>query len=88
MHKIWKYFALDIWAPLWHNLYPSTLFLIKGKNPTDELLHMIYSANAYCNIKDDLWELAKNTEELSATNIVMVKDLIFLFEFAIPMVCG
>ena len=86
VHKVWKCFALELWAPMWHNLYPSGLFLIKGKHPGDELLHMIYAANAYHEIKANLYDMLAEDGLLSETNSMMVKDLIFLFEFAIPAV--
>jgi len=87
VHKTWKHFALELWAPMWHNLYPNSLFLIKGKHPGDELLHMLYAAFAYTSIKDDIIRIANREDgPIVESNVQMAKDLIFLFEFAIPTV--
>lgn len=89
VHKVWKEFALELWAPMWHQLYPSSLFRIKGVHPSDEILHLLYAAHAYeRRLKPILMQMA-NVNELSKcteSNAVMVKDLVFLFEFAIPSV--
>ena len=85
VHQLWKYFSLELWAPLWHHLYPSDLFIIKGKSPQDEISHMLYVAYAYPEIAADLHSLL-NDRTLTAANIAMVKDFVFLFEFAIPAV--
>lgn len=89
VHKVWNEFALEIWAPMWHQLYPSSLFRIKGQHPSDEILHMLYAAHAYdTRLKPILMKMAHASElaKYSETNAVMVKDLVFLFEFAIPSV--
>ena len=85
VHQVWKFFALELWAPLWHHLYPADLFLIKGKSPQDEISHLLYVAYAYPDFADDLRALVTE-RTLTAGNIAMVKDFIFLFEFAIPAV--
>ena len=85
VHQVWKFFALSLWAPMWHHLYPGSLFLIKGKSPQDEISHLLYAAHAYPAIAEDLHGLLTD-RTLSQGNLAMVKDLIFLFEFAIPSV--
>ena len=47
---------------------------------------MIYASKAYYYIRDDLYKLLDTGNGLSESNIAMTKDLIFLFEFAIPVV--
>jgi len=85
IHKTWKAFANDLFGPLWHTLYPSSLFFIKSQSPQDELLHMLHVVFSYPTFRKDLQALRDN-DELSLPNLAAVHDLFFLCEYAIPSV--
>ena len=81
---IWRRFAATIFAPLWHNLYPSAIFPIKPSRLVGVTTHLMYMFLAYPQFKAELDAL--ENEDLQPRLNTFRKDLVFLMEFAIPVV--
>ena len=81
---IWRRFAPTIFGPLWHTLYPNSIFPIKPSRLTGVTTHLMYLFYAYPKIKAKLDELAN--QDLAPRFDALRADLVFLFEFAIPVV--
>jgi len=86
--QIWKQFADEVFAPLWHNLYPKHNFFRKHGQVSVMVLHIMYLEMVYPSVKDKLHKILDDAINLQAKTKVYVMDLIFLFEIAIPVVCN
>jgi hypothetical protein len=82
--RIWKAFAKEIWAPLWHYLYPGHTFFVKQGSLSCMVSHMMYVFMA----RDELQPLLEKVleEDLGAASRQMAQDLDFLINIAIPVV--
>lgn len=89
-HTIWKKFADVLWAPLWHTLYPTSMFYKTNRSPQDELVHMLHAASAWPDIRDDVAHILRTPDSgegsVSANSKSLARNLIFLFDYAIPAV--
>jgi hypothetical protein len=86
--KLWQMFAPNLIAPLWHHLYPNSQFHIKPSSFSSVLYHFLALHWSYPSFKDQLNSLLEiPADQTSRRYTNTVKDLIFLFEFAIPTVC-
>ena len=83
--QIWKQFAAEVFAPLWHNLYPGHTFFRKHGQVSVMAMHVMYLQLAYPAVKQKLHSLL-DKDSLHAKSRVYVRDLIFLLELAIPVV--
>jgi hypothetical protein len=81
---IWRRFAPTIFAPLWHNLYPAGIFPIKPSRLVSITTHLMYMFLAYPMFKPELDALKE--EDLSPVLGTMRDDIVFMMEFAIPVV--
>ena len=81
---IWKRFAKTISAPMWHELYPNSIFPINPSRLVGVTTHLMYLFLAYPKFKADLDRLKEL--DLAPRFEAFRKDLVFLFEFAIPVV--
>ena len=98
VEKLWQRFAVSVFAPFFHSLYPATRFPAKSRGPQDGLIHILYLAASYRQtipgtrgtIRDKLEQmLAKACEPNSATDpqaVYHLHNLRFMFEYAIPSV--
>ena len=84
-HTVWKKFAEVFWCPLWHFLYPTTMFFKNNQSPQDELLHMLHVAHSYERNKAQFNALRLGNT-LDPNSQTLVNNLHFLFEYAIPAV--
>lgn len=82
---IWKRFSCEVFAPLWHNLYPGHIFYRKPSSLASVLTHLLYIHMARDHIVGDLRALLVN-ENVQPAHRVIVKDLDFLVNVAIPVV--
>jgi hypothetical protein len=83
---IWKRFAAPIMAPLWHLLYPNSIFQIQPARLTSVTTHLMYLFYAYPHFKKQLDSCDDQDLDLAPRYKAMKDDLVFLFEFAIPVV--
>ena len=83
--QIWKRFANEVFAPLWHNLYPGHTFYEKQAKVSIQVVHMMHLDMAYPAVQDKLHEVLTLPNVLPRTR-VFVRDMIFLHEMAIPVV--
>ena len=81
---IWRRFASTIFALLWHNLYPAAIFPIKPSRLVSITTHLMYMFLAYPMFKAELDEL--EGIDLPPMLCTLRKDLVFMMEFAIPVV--
>ena len=82
---IWKQWAQEIFAPMYHYLYPQNKFAIKYQSPQEPLVHMMLLCNAYPGFKANL-QNAMEQDGLSRPNLSLLRDIEFLCEYAIPVV--
>jgi hypothetical protein len=82
---LWKHFAHEIFAPMYHFLYPQNKFAIKYQSPQEPLVHMMLLAHAYPTFKPAL-TAAMNDPEATKPNLSLLADIEFLCEFGIPAV--
>jgi hypothetical protein len=83
--KLWDVFACDVFAPLWHHLYPGHIFFRHPGSLPCVHLHMMYLHLAYPFVKDQLDALGLD-QTLNPASRIMVQDLQFLLGMAIPVV--
>lgn len=81
---IWRRFAASIFAPLWHNLYPAGIFPITPSRLLPITTHLMYMFLAYPMFKPELDAL--ENVDLPPMLQTLRQDLVFLMEFAIPVV--
>jgi hypothetical protein len=85
--RLWQVFARSLLAPLWHHLYPNSQFHYKPSSFASVLYHFLALHWSYPSFKDKLKELLEiPADQTNRRYTNTVKDLIFLFEFAIPTV--
>ena len=82
---IWKHFAQAVFAPMYHCLYPQNKFAIKYQSPQEPLLHMMLLCHGYPEFKANL-QAGIIQPGAKRENVVMLRDIEFLCEFAIPVV--
>lgn len=83
--KLWEFFANDVFAPLFHTLYPGHGFFIKPSSFAMITTHFLLLLKSYPAVRDDLQALT-TTPGVSATSAAFGKDLQFLLGTAIPVV--
>ena len=85
--KLWQKFARELFAPLWHFLYPNGQFNPQPKSLSAVILHFLYLFKALPYISDTLDELLKLSHlDLSLKYRLFIQDLNFLLRMAIPVV--
>ena len=84
-NQIWKKFAPTIIAPVWHFLYPGNQFHIKPSSFPSVQYHLMLLHMSYPSLKTKVLNLLRDTPSHAPLKQV-VRDLEFLFEFAIPTV--
>lgn len=84
-NTIWKTFANDVFAPLWHHLYPGHTFYLKPGSFVCVLAHLLYLQLSREHIIGELNRLLAD-DNLSLQSRLMLKDLFYLIEVAIPVV--
>jgi len=82
---IWHHWALSVFAPMYHHLYPQNKFCIKYQSPQEPLMHMMLLCQAYPSLKESL-KSGIEQEGASKVNVCLLRDIEFLCEFAIPAV--
>jgi hypothetical protein len=83
---VWRTFAAEWWQPLWHFLYPDCQFHIKPTSFPSVLTHMLYMRIAYPKFKEAIVAIQQDVQTKPKMHI-LVSDLAFLCEYAIPVVC-
>ena len=85
--QLWKVFANDVWAPLWHTLYPGHAFYKTNKSLPMVVAHFIYVEVAFDGQNQEkLDRLLTNVSILKPQAANMLHDLNFLIRIAIPVV--
>jgi hypothetical protein len=85
--KVWERFAPSVLAPMWHFLYPNSQFHVKPSSFPSVLYHLLALHHAYPKIRPKLdAHNALHEDETKRRFRNCIKDLTFLFEFAIPTV--
>ena len=82
---IWKHWAHEVFAPIYHHFYPQNKFCIKYQSPQEPLMHMMLLVQAYHGFKDQLKSGIEMADARRA-NVCLLRDIEFLCEFAIPAV--
>lgn len=82
---IWKNWANEIFAPMYHYMYPQNKFAIKYQSPQEPLMHMMLLCQAYPSFKAQL-KSGIEQDGAKKTNVCLLRDLEFLCEYAIPVV--
>jgi hypothetical protein len=83
--KIWDTFALTIWAPLFHFLYPGETFYRQSKNLMHVLALYQCCMEGYKDICVTFRRLAENPSVTVAVKMA-IRELLFVFDFALPVV--
>ncbi len=83
--KIWQTFGREIFAPLWHHLYPGHVFYMNPGSLANVLSHLLFLCLSRDQVQADLSKVLQ-TPDLSYDCEVMAKDLHFLLNMAIPVV--
>ena len=87
--QLWKVFANDVWAPLWHTLYPGHAFYTTSKSLPMVVAHFIYLEVAFDgNNQEKLDRLLASVSTLKPQAAHMLHDLNFLIRIAIPVVAS
>ena len=81
---IWRRFANVLCAPLWHTLYPRSIFPVTPPRLAPITTHLMYMFHAYPKFKAQLDAL--ESEDLQPRFDALRRDIKFMFEFAIPVV--
>lgn len=82
--QVWKEFANDFLAPWWHSMYPGGQFHVKPSSFPSVQAHLLILHRSYPSFQEQLSKLL--SEDLAASMKNYVRDLEFLFEYAIPTV--
>ncbi len=82
---IWKAYANTLWAPLWHRLYPGSVFYPKARGPQDTSMHLVFLAKSYGAWRKNLDD-ALQMKTINPAGMAMLHNIKFLMEFAIPVV--
>ena len=83
---IWKQYAHEIFAPLYHRLCPQNKFAIKYQSPQEPTLYIMMVGKAYPMFKDSLTEAIDVCKE-HPHDLALLHDIQILCENAIPVVC-
>ena len=83
--RLWKVFSREIFAPLWHHLYPGHTFFEKPGSLPMVMSHLLYIQMSRDAVIEELTKL-HNDMTLPLQTSYMVDDLHFLVEIAIPVV--
>jgi hypothetical protein len=84
-YTIWSAFRQEVFAPLWHHLYPGHWFFKKPSSLGNVVIHLLYVNMSAAHILPKLKELLDN-DKLKAQSRTMALDLKFLLEIAVPVV--
>ena len=82
---LWKVFAEELFAPMWHHLYPDTGFYKTYKNLRGVLAHYQLLQLAYPAIKDQLRLDCVNMQLAEPVRLQLI-ELQFVLDYAIPTV--
>ena len=83
--RLWQVFARDVFAPLFHHLYPGHQFFVKPSSLPSIMVHMIYLVMSYPSVKKNI-QVLLNDSSLGPSEAAMVADLQYLLSVAIPVV--
>ena len=83
--QLYSVFANDVFAPLWHHLYPGHIFYKKPSSFGCVLTHMLCLHQSYPRVRV-LLDAVIGLDTLHDEVMVMAKDLKFLLDVAIPVV--
>ena len=83
---IWKRFANDVFAPLWHDLYPGCIFYDTPSSLASVLAHLLYIHQGADHIIPAI-RAASQREGLHYASRMALSDLELLVAVAIPVVC-
>ena len=83
--RIWKKFALDVFAPLWHFLYPSHNFFLKPNSFVCIQAHFVWLLMATPKVQPTIAALLGD-DSVRGPARVFIADLDFLLNIAIPVV--
>ena len=83
--KIWRKFACDVFAPLWHFLYPSHIFYNKPNSFVCIQAHFVWLMLALPSVQSSIDDMLTRSD-LSPAARIFLKDLDFLLNIAIPVV--
>ena len=83
--KIWNVFARDVFAHLWHHLYPGHIFFSKPSSFVCVLAHFTWLFMARDQVQNKLAELL-TSDDLSPVTRAFACDMDFLLNVAIPVV--
>jgi hypothetical protein len=84
-YTIWYSFRQEVFAPLWHDLYPSHWFFKKPSSLGSVVIHLLYINMAAEMIVPQLEAMLKE-DTLKPQSRTMTLDLLFLFQVAVPVV--
>ena len=82
--KVWKMFKDEVWAPLWHHLYPGHRFFEKPGSLPCVITHLLQVQLAYPAIQPQLQALLDM--DLPPNARTMARDLSYLLGTALPVV--
>jgi hypothetical protein len=83
--EIWAKFANQLWAPMWHHLYPNSKFYVDSTSMPSMCMHFMFMLLVWPEVKP-LLMTAKTAPGLTGKGRVFLEDLEFLCEWAIPQV--
>ena len=82
---VWTAFASELWAPLFHNLYPSHEFFTTNCKLPMVTAHFQFLLIAYPTFAEQLKAMCSN-QKLKPSMRIAAQDLRFVCEFALPTV--
>jgi hypothetical protein len=82
---IWSTFSCELFAPLWHHLYPGHYFYREPSSLPCVISHMLFLQMSRDAVITDLKVISTDTETGYQSKL-MALDLIFILEIAIPVV--
>ena len=82
---LWKLFADSIFAKIWHALYPGHTFFVENNNWPSCQAHMLYVHLVYPSIRVQLREAFEQQIDKAHVRVTL-ENMLFLCEFAIPVV--
>lgn len=82
---LWKTYAREFFAPMFHFLYPGTEFYVENKNFPQLLAHLQMVQIAYAAVRPKLLKVLENPP-IRHDGLLAAKELHFILDFAIPTV--
>ena len=86
LYIIWKSFANELFAPMWHYLYPGHAFYAKPSSLVAVISHLLWLNLTRSKYMPRL-EKIMTDESMSKQMRILCEDLKFLLNVAIPVVC-